>query len=64
MVDVQGMAYREVADLLAVPIGTVRSRLARGRSLLQEALWMHGREAGLTSGRAETHTGDERHDDE
>lgn len=47
MVDVQGLAYREVADLLDIPIGTVRSRLARGRSLLQEALWRHGVEAGL-----------------
>ncbi len=48
LVDVQGLAYREVSELLDVPIGTVRSRLSRGRSLLQEALWEHGREAGLT----------------
>jgi RNA polymerase sigma-70 factor, ECF subfamily len=51
LIDVQGLAYREVATCLDVPIGTVRSRLARGRSLLQEALWEHGLEAGLTSGR-------------
>lgn len=50
LVDVQGLAYREVASLLDVPIGTVRSRLSRGRSLLQEALWEHGLEAGLTDG--------------
>ncbi|HUH12312.1 MAG TPA: sigma-70 family RNA polymerase sigma factor [Longimicrobiales bacterium] len=50
LVDVQGMAYREVAELLSVPIGTVRSRLSRGRSLLQKALWRHGVEAGLTDG--------------
>jgi RNA polymerase sigma-70 factor (ECF subfamily) len=48
LVDVQGLAYREVADVLDVPIGTVRSRLARGRGLLQEALWRYGVEAGLT----------------
>jgi RNA polymerase sigma-70 factor, ECF subfamily len=47
LVDVQGLAYREVADLLDVPVGTVRSRLARGRSRLQEALWEHAVEAGL-----------------
>lgn len=47
MVDVQGLAYREVADTLGTPIGTVRSRLARGRSRLQRALWEHGVEAGL-----------------
>lgn len=50
LVDVQGLAYREVAELLDVPVGTVRSRLSRGRSLLQEALWDHGVEAGLTNG--------------
>jgi RNA polymerase sigma-70 factor, ECF subfamily len=50
LVDVQGLAYREVAELLDVPIGTVRSRLSRGRSLLQAALWEHGLESGLTKG--------------
>jgi RNA polymerase sigma-70 factor (ECF subfamily) len=64
LVDVQGLAYRDVADLLGVPIGTVRSRLARGRGLLQEALWRHGQEAGL-KGRPESDTrGAKRHDDE
>jgi RNA polymerase sigma-70 factor (ECF subfamily) len=47
MVDVQGMAYREVADVLAVPVGTVRSRLSRGRGLLQQSLWEHALDAGL-----------------
>ena len=50
MVDVQGLRYREVAESLEIPVGTVRSRLARGRSLLQRALWDHAREAGLTHG--------------
>ncbi len=45
--DVQGLSYQEIADALAVPIGTVRSRLARGRSLLQKALWEHARDAGV-----------------
>jgi RNA polymerase sigma-70 factor, ECF subfamily len=49
LVDIQGLGYREVGELLGVPIGTVRSRLARGRSRLQEALWEHGLEAGLTA---------------
>jgi RNA polymerase sigma-70 factor, ECF subfamily len=53
LVDVQGLSYQEVADLLEIPVGTVRSRLARGRSRLQEALWEQGREAGLTSGSGE-----------
>jgi RNA polymerase sigma-70 factor, ECF subfamily len=45
--DVQGLSYRETAEALDVPIGTIKSRLARGRSLLQHALWEHGRDAGL-----------------
>lgn len=46
LVDVQGFSYQEVAGLLGVPVGTVRSRLARGRALLQRALWEHARDAG------------------
>ncbi len=50
--DVQGFSYRETAEALDVPIGTVKSRLSRGRSLLQSALWEQAQDAGL--GRAET----------
>lgn len=50
MVDVQGLAYRDVAEILDIPIGTVRSRLARARSHLQRALWEHALEAGLRDG--------------
>jgi RNA polymerase sigma factor (sigma-70 family) len=49
LVDVQGFSYREAAEILEVPIGTVRSRLARGRSLLQKSLWAHGADAGLVA---------------
>lgn len=47
LVDVQGYGYQEVADLLNVPLGTVRSRLSRGRSLLQKLLWRCAQEAGI-----------------
>ena len=47
LADVQGLAYGEIAGALEVPIGTVRSRLARGRALLQKALWDHACDAGL-----------------
>jgi RNA polymerase sigma-70 factor (ECF subfamily) len=47
LVDVEGLSYQEVAEATGVPVGTVRSRLARGRGLLQCALWDHARDAGL-----------------
>lgn len=47
LVDVEGLSYEGAATILAVPIGTVRSRLFRGRRLLQEALMLHARDAGL-----------------
>lgn len=46
LVDVQGFSYREASEALGLPVGTVRSRLARGRSRLQEALWTQAVDAG------------------
>lgn len=53
LAEVRGFSYQEIADTLGVPLGTVRSRLARGRSLLQRALWEHARDAGLISSKPE-----------
>ncbi len=51
--EMEGFSYQQMADILNVPIGTIRSRLARGRVMLQKALWRHAEEAGLIrSGKA------------
>jgi RNA polymerase sigma-70 factor (ECF subfamily) len=38
MCDVVGLSYQEISDSLGVPVGTVRSRIHRGRALLRKAL--------------------------
>jgi RNA polymerase sigma-70 factor (ECF subfamily) len=50
LIEINGHSYAEAAEILAVPIGTVRSRLSRARSVLQRALWEHADAAGLTAG--------------
>jgi len=47
LVDLQEQSYDEAASVLGVPKGTVRSRLFRGRRLLQETLIGHARDAGI-----------------
>jgi RNA polymerase sigma-70 factor (ECF subfamily) len=47
LVDVEGQTYEEAADILGVAIGTVRSRLFRGRRLLQDLLFEYARDAGF-----------------
>jgi len=48
LVNVEGLTYDEAAEALDVPKGTVRSRMKRGRTLLQKALWLHARDAGFS----------------
>ena len=51
LVDVQDQSYEAASEILGIPIGTVRSRLFRGRRLLQEQLLTFARDAGFTSAR-------------
>jgi len=46
---VEGFAYQEIAEILDIPIGTVRSRLYRGRKLLQKLLYEQAREMGYVA---------------
>ncbi|HLG92483.1 MAG TPA: sigma-70 family RNA polymerase sigma factor [Acidimicrobiales bacterium] len=47
LADVEGFSYQEIADITGVPIGTVMSRIHRGRRALQKALHDFGLERGL-----------------
>jgi RNA polymerase sigma-70 factor, ECF subfamily len=50
LADVEGFSYKEIAEIMDVPIGTVMSRLHRGRKALERALWDTARERGLVDG--------------
>lgn len=49
LADVEGFAYQEIAEIMKTPIGTVMSRLHRGRRLLREALADYAAERGIAT---------------
>lgn len=52
--DLEGMAYREIADMLEIPVGTVKSRLFRGRRMLQQRLYEYAVDMGYIAPREES----------
>ncbi len=50
LVDVEGFSYKDAAEVLRVPIGTVMSRLHRARRQLQRSLYEYAQESGIVHG--------------
>jgi RNA polymerase sigma-70 factor (ECF subfamily) len=53
LADLQDFSYREIAEVLDIPVGTVMSRLFRGRRLLERSLAAYAAEVGLSPRRAD-----------
>lgn len=45
--DIEGFSYKDIADIVGIPVGTVMSRLFRGRRILQDRLFGYAIEAGV-----------------
>src|SRR3546814_9798241 len=56
LADVEGFSYKEIAEILDIPIGTVMSRLHRGRKGLEKALYEFAVKRRLAEPRSEEHT--------
>jgi RNA polymerase sigma-70 factor (ECF subfamily) len=54
LADVEGFSYKEIAEIVGIPAGTVMSRLHRGRKLLREKLADYARELGYTTDAADS----------
>jgi len=46
LADIEGLSYKEIAQALQIPIGTVMSRISRARRQLQKSLWQYAKDKG------------------
>lgn len=46
LADIEGLSYKEIAEALQIPIGTVMSRISRARRQLQQSLWQYAKDRG------------------
>ncbi len=49
LADIEGMSYKEIAEALQIPIGTVMSRISRARRQLQHSLWQYAQDRGYVT---------------
>jgi RNA polymerase sigma-70 factor, ECF subfamily len=59
LADIEGFSYKEIAEILDIPMGTVMSRIHRGRKALQKSLWDFAGEHNLLPGDANTGGGND-----
>ncbi len=52
LADIEGLSYKEIAEALEIPIGTVMSRISRARRQLQQSLWKYARDRGYVKAQA------------
>ena len=52
LADIEGLSYKEIAEALDIPIGTVMSRISRARRQLQRSLWQYAKERGYVRSEA------------
>jgi RNA polymerase sigma-70 factor (ECF subfamily) len=52
LADIEGLSYKEIAEALEIPIGTVMSRISRARRQLQQSLWQYARDRGYVKAQA------------
>lgn len=52
LADVEGFAYKEIAEIMETPVGTVMSRISRGRAQLRQSLARHAAEQGIKAAQA------------